>query len=549
MCSNLIKITVGKITKRKPQEAKDPKSEGSALKHTSRRLSLLGIWGLERLQDPVVLAGVVISAITCIAAVMVVPEFRKWCGSVRPAASPTPAFTSPAATSVPTPTLIPSATPTATPTPTPTPIYLTVLGEQATVYSGSGEACDGLGQVHKGMRLRILGRSEDRGWWQVDYLGWPGWIAMRDVALPPGSLAVPVVEPPPTPINHPPVIQEVRMASTTIGVQDTITMTCQASDPDGHELTYTWEATDGLLTGAGDSVTYQAPDIPGPQAITATVRDKCGDEAILAARVEVTSASPPSGKSEPIGLFGQIWYEHSEVRRKLGWAIAGDEGSTWAVQESFEQGVMFWWEDTDEIYVLTQSGNWEMYMDTWLEGMDEYSCSGVPPRESLLMPQRGFGKVWCEQLGGSNPIIGWATTGEQGYSAEWQNFEHGFMWLALDGYVYVFCEDHSWQLHLPSTDEISSGCPGAPTQRVRVGDRARVCTAYDRLVVRVQPERSSAQVTQLEPGTTITVVGGPSCANGWSWWQVRTDSGTVGWVAEGGDAVDPHFVCPDNTAS
>ena len=397
--------------------------------------------------------------------------------------SPVPTVTSPAATSVPTPTLTPSATPTTIPTPTPTPVYLTVLSEQAEVHPSSGEPCNGLGQVHKGMRLRLLGHSEDGQWLQVDHLGQPGWIARPDVALPPRPLAVSIVEPPPTLVNHPPAIQEIRMASTTIGVQDTITMTCQASDPDGHELTYTWEATDGLLTSAGDSATYQAPGIPGFQIITATVRDKCGDEARFAVRLEVTSASPPPGKSEPIELFGQIWYEHPEVRRKLGWAIAGAEGSTWAVQESFERGVMFWWEDTDEIYVLTQSGNWEMYMDTWLEGMDEYSCSGVPPHESLLMPKWGFGKVWCEQLGGSNPTIGWATTEEQGYSAEWRNFEHGFMWLALDEYVYVFYEDHSWQLHLPSTDEISSACPDAPPQRIRVDDRARVCTAYDRLAV------------------------------------------------------------------
>jgi hypothetical protein len=42
----------------------------------------------------------------------------------------------------------------------------------------------------------------------------------------------------------------------------------------------------------------------------------------------------------------------------------------------------------------------------------------------------------------------------------------------------------------------------------------------------------------------ITIVGGPTCADEWSWWEVRIESGAAGWVAEGGDEVDPYYVCP-----
>jgi hypothetical protein len=90
----------------------------------------------------------------------------------------------------------------------------------------------------------------------------------------------------------------------------------------------------------------------------------------------------------------------------------------------------------------------------------------------------------------------------------------------------------------------SSGCPDAPPQRVRVGDKARVCTAYDQLVVRARPGRSSSEIARLKPGTYVTIVDGPICADVWSWWKVQTDSGTVGWVAEGGDEIDPYFICP-----
>ncbi len=89
-----------------------------------------------------------------------------------------------------------------------------------------------------------------------------------------------------------------------------------------------------------------------------------------------------------------------------------------------------------------------------------------------------------------------------------------------------------------------SDCPGAPPQRVRVGDRARVCTAYEQLIVRAQPGRGNPELTRLKPGTYVTIVDGPVCANVWSWWKVRTGSGIVGWVAEGGDEIDPYFICP-----
>jgi hypothetical protein len=105
---------------------------------------------------------------------------------------------------------------------------------------------------------------------------------------------------------------------------------------------------------------------------------------------------------------------------------------------------------------------------------------------------------------------------------------------------------------LTSTVELSptpptfvlSGCPDAPPQRVRVGDKALVCTKSASLALREQPKRDSSEIGRLDPGTPLEVVGGPSCSDGWSWWHVQTDSGAIGWVAEGGDDTDPYFICP-----
>lgn len=90
----------------------------------------------------------------------------------------------------------------------------------------------------------------------------------------------------------------------------------------------------------------------------------------------------------------------------------------------------------------------------------------------------------------------------------------------------------------------SGGCPGAPPQRVQVGGRARVCTQSDLLRVRRQPSLTSSVVTRLRPGTYVTVLDGPTCANNYSWWKIQTGSRTVGWVSEGGDRIDPYFICP-----
>jgi hypothetical protein len=87
-------------------------------------------------------------------------------------------------------------------------------------------------------------------------------------------------------------------------------------------------------------------------------------------------------------------------------------------------------------------------------------------------------------------------------------------------------------------------CPGAPPQRMTVNQRGYACTRSDPVRVRVSPARSANTLVQVEPGTQFTVIGGPFCSDDWSWWNVRLDEGTTGWLAEGGDEIDPYFICP-----
>jgi hypothetical protein len=96
----------------------------------------------------------------------------------------------------------------------------------------------------------------------------------------------------------------------------------------------------------------------------------------------------------------------------------------------------------------------------------------------------------------------------------------------------------------PSGSAASSSCPGAPPQRMIVNQRGYVCTRRDPVRLRVSPTRSASTLIELDTGTQFNVIGGPSCSDNWSWWNIRLDNGTTGWVSEGGDEIDPYFICP-----
>lgn len=90
----------------------------------------------------------------------------------------------------------------------------------------------------------------------------------------------------------------------------------------------------------------------------------------------------------------------------------------------------------------------------------------------------------------------------------------------------------------------ASSCPGAPLQRMTVNQRGFVCTRNEAVLVRISPARSASTIVQIEPGLPFDVLGGPFCSDDWSWWNIQMPDGTTGWVSEGGDEIDPYFICP-----
>jgi len=80
-----------------------------------------------------------------------------------------------------------------------------------------------------------------------------------------------------------------------------------------------------------------------------------------------------------------------------------------------------------------------------------------------------------------------------------------------------------------------SSCPGAPASHLVPGEFARV-TPGTPDNVRSKPTKAGEQVTQISPGELALITGAPTCADGYQWWPVYTQSGFEGWVAEGNTA-------------
>lgn len=62
-------------------------------------------------------------------------------------------------------------------------------------------------------------------------------------------------------------------------------------------------------------------------------------------------------------------------------------------------------------------------------------------------------------------------------------------------------------------------------------------TEGDRLNMRNQPGFAGSIVARLENGTQVVLLDGPIAGDGFTWWQVRLNTGLTGWVVESADGV------------
>ena len=96
-------------------------------------------------------------------------------------------------------------------------------------------------------------------------------------------------------INHPPAIESLATEWQQVRKAASSTAECVASDPDGDELSYTWSASGGNISGKGHAVTWVAPNAYGTYTITVTVSDGRGSKASKSTSIQVCSCPGAGG--------------------------------------------------------------------------------------------------------------------------------------------------------------------------------------------------------------------------------------------------------------
>ncbi len=134
---------------------------------------------------------------------------------------------------------------------------------------------------------------------------------------------------------------------------------------------------------------------------------------------------------------------HPDVLLALG-CPAGERQQTWAAEERFQLGRMFWQQDTGMIHIVYDTGTFQIEPDQYVEGDPEDACPEVGEAPAgLFKPVRGFNWQWCNTAGVQD-ALGWALEGEAGHDTVWQEFEHGHAFQSLANHIFVFYDDGTW---------------------------------------------------------------------------------------------------------
>ena len=211
--------------------------------------------------------------------------------------------------------------------------------------------------------------------------------------------------------DHAPVITSLTANPTSISVGSFITLTCNASDPDKDPLTYTWSATDGVVSGTGSQITWIAPTIGGAYTISCTVSNGKGGATRQSVNVNITPVATKvwtkllatSGFDESYGVAtdpaGNIYI--------TGWTDGNLDGNTnqgshdvfltkydangtrlWTKQLGtigFDEGFRVATDTSGNIYIT-------VYSEENFEGLTESSIS-------LVKFDTDGAQLWTRQLG------------------------------------------------------------------------------------------------------------------------------------------------------
>ncbi|MBA7503686.1 hypothetical protein ES706_02299 [subsurface metagenome] len=89
------------------------------------------------------------------------------------------------------------------------------------------------------------------------------------------------------PANQPPVITSLQAECELVLTLESCQVECVASDPEGGELNYKWNASGGSISGEGATTTWIAPDEVGEYVVSVNVTDGDGNWATQSVTIAV----------------------------------------------------------------------------------------------------------------------------------------------------------------------------------------------------------------------------------------------------------------------
>ncbi len=97
-----------------------------------------------------------------------------------------------------------------------------------------------------------------------------------------------------TSTSSPPVIASLQPSAEQVVPLGSIDLACNASDPDGDDLSYIWSASGGVISGGGAIATWTAPASEGSYSVTVKVIDGLGSEATDSVAITVRMNGAPT---------------------------------------------------------------------------------------------------------------------------------------------------------------------------------------------------------------------------------------------------------------
>ncbi len=100
--------------------------------------------------------------------------------------------------------------------------------------------------------------------------------------------------------NRPPAINDITKSSEIVLINNNITITAQASDPDGDPLTYAWSCDEGTIVSNANinPISWTAPDTAGTYRVSLTVRDGRGGETVGSIDIAVVRLALPLPRAD-----------------------------------------------------------------------------------------------------------------------------------------------------------------------------------------------------------------------------------------------------------